>query len=168
MLQTIVLDFWLAWRNVTRQRRRSSVAIGAVAVGVTALIVASGFVEWMFVAFREDTIQSQLGHIQIARPGYHDAGKADPYAYLLPDAIPQLETTNERREIKAVAPRLSFSGLVSLGDATISFIGDGVSPREEAEFANGVQISSGQNLAAEEPKSIIMGEGLARNLGVKV
>ncbi len=167
-VQSIWLDFSLALRNVVRQRRRSAIAIGAVAFGIAALILASGFVEWIFVAFREDTIQSQLGHLQIVRPGYHDAGKADPYAYLLPDAPPDLKAPNEPNQIKTIAPRLSFSGLISHGDATLSFIGDGVSPQEEAAFAHGVQISAGKNLAADEPRVAIMGEGLARNLGVKI
>jgi putative ABC transport system permease protein len=167
-VQTIWLDFSLALRNVLRQKRRSAVAIGAVAFGITALIVASGFIEWIFMDFRESTINSQLGHLQIVRPGYHDGGKADPYAYLLPDAVPELEAPGEPRRIKTVAPRLSFSGLVSHGDATLSFIGEGVSPKDEAAFGKGVQITEGKNLPADQPLTVIMGEGLARNLGVKV
>ena len=85
------LDFNLAFRNVVRQRRRSTIAVGAVTFGITALILANGFIEWIFLDFRESTIKSQLGHLQIVRPGYHDAGKANPYAFLLPDAIPELE-----------------------------------------------------------------------------
>jgi putative ABC transport system permease protein len=158
----------LAFRNVTRQRRRSAIAIGAVAFGITALMLASGFTEWVFVSFREDTIQSQLGHLQIVRPRYHNAGKADPYAFLLPDSVPELEAPNEPKRVKTVAPRLSFSGLVSRGDATLSFIGDGVSPHEEAAFGQGVLLSAGKKLSAEDPRAIIMGEGLARNLGVAV
>jgi putative ABC transport system permease protein len=167
-VQTVWLDFLLALRNVLRQRRRSAIAIGAVAFGVMALLLASGFIQWIFKDFRESTIQSRLGHLQIAKPCYQDAGKADPYAYLLPDAIPELEAQNEPRRIKTVAPRLSFSGLVSHGDATLSFIGDGVSPQDEAAFGKGVQISAGKNLSADAPLTVIMGEGLARNLGVKV
>ena len=167
-MRTIWLDFSLAFRNVVRQKRRSAIAIGAVAFGITALLLASGFIEWIFLDFRESTIRSQLGHVQIVKPGYHDAGKADPYAFLLPDAVPELEAPNEARQIKTVAPRLSFSGLVSFGDATLSFIGDGVSPPEEALFGKGLEVSTGRNLAADDPRGIIMGEGLARNLGVKV
>lgn len=167
-MRSLLLDFSLALRNVLRHRRRSAVAIGAVAFGIMALLIAGGFIEWIFQDLRESTIQSQLGHLQIARPGYHDAGKADPYAYLLPDEIPQFETPNESRRIKTVAPRLSFSGLASHGDASVSFIGDGVSPRDEALFGRGVLISAGRNLAPDEPLTVIMGEGLARNLGVKI
>jgi hypothetical protein len=89
-LNTIWLDLSLAYRNIVRQRRRSAVAIGAISFGITALIVASGFIEWIFMDFRESTINAQLGHLQIVKPGYHDSGKADPYAFLLPNEVPQL------------------------------------------------------------------------------
>src|ERR1700732_3656656 len=105
----------MALRNIVGQRRRSAMALAAVAFGIAALIVASGFIEWTLVAFREETIQSQLGHLQVVRPGYHDAGKADPYWFLLPEVVPQLAPPNELQQIKAVAPRLSFSGLISHG-----------------------------------------------------
>lgn len=162
------LDLKLAFRNVVRQQRRSVIAIGAVAFGITALILANGFIEWIFLDFRESTIKSHLGHLQIVRPGYHEAGKADPYAFLLPDIIPKLETPNEPQSIKTVAPRISFSGLISHGESTISFIGDGVSPQEQEAFGNALQISAGHNLSADDPRGIIVGEGLARNLGVNV
>lgn len=167
-MHTLLLDFSLAARNIVRQRRRSAIAVGAVAFGITALILASGFIEWIFLDFRELTINSQLGHVQVVKRGYHDAGKADPYAYLLPEAIPELETAGEPSAIKTVAPRLSFSGLVSRGDSTISFIGDGVSPKDEAVFGDALQMSSGKNLTADDPRTVIMGVGLARNLGVGV
>ncbi len=162
------LDFNLAFRNVIRQKRRSAIAVGAVAFGITALILANGFIEWIFLDFRESTIKSQLGHLQIVRPGYHDAGKADPFAFLLPDAVPELETPGEPRQIRAIAPRLSFSGLISHGEATISFIGDGDDPRQQAVFGDALQISTGRHLSADDPLGIIVGEGLARNLGVGV
>jgi len=116
---------------------------------------------------REATIKTQLGHIQIVRPGYHDAGKADPYAFLLPDTIPELEPPDKDR-IKAVAPRLSFGGLISHGDATLSFIGDGVDPHEQAAFELNAQLSAGRNLSADDPNGIVVGKGLARNLGVGI
>ena len=167
-LNTIWLDLSLAYRNIVRQRRRSAVAIGAISFGITALIVASGFIEWIFMDFRESTINAQLGHLQIVKPGYHDSGKADPYAFLLPNEVPQLGDAGNASTIKVVAPRLSFSGLISHGDATLSFIGEGVEPDAEAAFGNGLQISSGSNLVADDRKSVIVGEGLARNLGVTV
>jgi putative ABC transport system permease protein len=162
------LDFILAFRNVVRQKRRSTIAIAAVAFGVTALILANGFIEWIFFDFRESTIRSQLGHLQIVRPGYHGAGKADPYAFLLPDDIPELNAPNEPHQIKALVPRLSFNGLISYGESTISFIGEGDDPQQQSAFSDALQISAGRGLDSGDPLGIIVGEGLARNLGANV
>lgn len=167
-MRTFWFDFFLAFRNITRHGRRSAIAVGAVALGITALVLASGFMEWMLREFRETTIKSQLGHLQIVRPGYHEAGKADPFAFLLPDAVPDLVAATESQQIKAVAPRLSFGGLISYGESTLSFIGDGVDPQEQVAFGNALQISTGQNLSTDDPMGIIVGEGLARNLGADV
>ena len=160
-------DLVLAFRNVLRHRRRSAAAIASVAFGVVALILASGFIEHLFFIFRDGVIRSQYGHLQIVRPGYHDAGRSDPRAYLLPETIPQLESAVGPRHIVAVAPRLSFSGLVSSGETTIAFLGDGVSPKdEEAFFGSEFRMSAGTRLAADAPREVIVGEGLARNLGI--
>jgi putative ABC transport system permease protein len=161
-------DIKLAFRNITRQKRRSTIAIGAVAFGIAALILADGFIESILFKFREDTIESQLGHLQIVRPGYHEAGKADPYAFILPDEVPELEAPSGLQRIKAVIPRLSFSGLISHGELTLSFIGDGDGPQEQEIFRGALQISAGKNLSANDSSGIIIGEGLARNLGVGV
>ena len=167
-MATILVDFYIALRNIARQKRRSLIAASAVAFGVAALIVASGFVEWMLHTFREEAIRSQFGHLQVVRPGYHTAGKADPYAFLLPEQLPALHAATPSREIKAVAPRLSFSGLLSHAESTLSFIGEGVSPSAEAAFGEVLQIVAGSNLAADTPRAAILGVGLARNLGIGV
>ena len=60
----------IAARNLARNRRRALSALLTVAVGVVALVLADGFTQWILWAMREGTIQSQLGHIQVMRPGY--------------------------------------------------------------------------------------------------
>ena len=102
-MNSFLLDCKLVFRTVIRQRRRSSIAIGAIGFGVAALILANGFIESILLDFREDTIASQLGHLQIVRPGYHNEGKANPYAFLLPDTIPEIEASTDRR-VKVTVP----------------------------------------------------------------
>lgn len=165
----MITDMKFALRNLIRQKHRSFMALGAVAFGITALVIASGFIQWIFLDFRETSIRSQLGHIQIVRPGYFDAGKADPYAYLLPDALSDFFARDfDDNQIQAIVPRLNFSGLISHEEATLSFIGEGVDPAEQQFFGDALQISSGGHLSTDKPNQIIIGEGLARNLGVKV
>lgn len=167
-MQRLVLDLSLAFRNLVRQRRRTAIAVAAIAFGIVALVLAGGFIEWIFWAMREGTIQSRLGHIQIVRPGYFSSGLADPYAYLLPDDPAQRAAIAAIPGVRVVTPRLSFSGLVSHGESTVSFIGEGVAPEQEEPLSRSIIITQGQGLSSGDPKGIIVGAGLGSNLGVRV
>ncbi|HMM75074.1 MAG TPA: FtsX-like permease family protein [Gammaproteobacteria bacterium] len=157
--------FSLALRNLTRHRRRTALGIGAIGFGVIALVLAGGFAEWMKWAERESTIHSRLGHIQIVRSGYYENGVADPYAYLIPDAAVNTARLKGLPHVKTVTPRLAFSGLVSKGETTVSFLGEGVAPETEAEVSKEVIVHEGSGLSSAEPKGIILGKGLAQSLG---
>jgi putative ABC transport system permease protein len=109
----------LALLSILRHRRRTTIAMVAVAFGVAALILAGAFVEWIFWATREGTIQGGLGHIHVARQGFQDHGTADLGRYLLPINSPVLQAMRKSPAVKTVAPRQSLSGLVSHGDTTL-------------------------------------------------
>lgn len=161
-------NFSIVVRNLNRHKRRSIISLGAIIFGVCSLILASGFIEWIFIDFRETSIRSQLGHLQITRPGYQEEGKANPYHFLLPDTQPELKlTSNSLEKIKVIVPRLSFSGLISSGESTLSFIGEGVDPNEQNFFGDALQLTTGNYLSGNNTFQIIMGEGLSRNLGVE-
>lgn len=164
---TLARESRLALRNVTRQRRRALLALGTIVGGVVCLLLAGGFIQWIFQDMRESTIRSQLGHLQIVRPGFHDKGIADPYAYLLPGTGSSLADIAATEGVQAVAPRLVFSGLISRGEDTISFAGEGVDPVKEADLSRAMTIVAGEPLSPSEPHGILLGEGLAANLGVK-
>lgn len=142
-------------------------AILAVAFGISALLLASGFIEWNLRYGRESTIHSELGHIRIFKPGYLYAGSADPFGYLLDTDTAQEKSVSSFPHIELITPRLSFNGLASFGESTLSFIGEGVDPINEERLSKSLTITSGKSLSPEYPKGIIVGQGLAENLGVK-
>ncbi len=160
-------DLAIALRNVTRNRRRSATAIFIVVAGVVSLVLAEGFIQWIFWAMRESTIHFQSGHIQVVRPDYFAKGVADPLAYLLPkeSAVPAaIEATPG---VKLVAPRIKAAGLISHGDTTVAFLAEGVVPGKEADLSLALKIVEGRNLADPHAAEVILGRGLARTLGVK-
>lgn len=164
MLQTLLR---LAVLNLLRNRNRTTVAVLTVAGGVVAFLLAGGFINWIFHDMRDATIRSQLGHFQIVRPGFFEQGLADPYAYLLPAKSDQETSVASISGLKSLTPRLVFSGLASLGDTTVTFSGEGIDPVREQPISSRISISAGRNLSNLEDKSVILGEGLARNLGAK-
>ena len=162
------VDLLIATRNIVRQMRRSAMGLFAVGCGVVAFVLAAGFTDWMQWALRESTIRSGLGHVQIVRPGYRDGGRADPFKYLLPDDSADMAAIGALPGVLTVAPRFKFSGLASLGDVTVSFIGEGLAPEREGKLADSVVMVEGTALSSAEPNGIVLGRGLAAALGAKV
>ena len=168
LFSSILRDLNMAFRNVVRHRRRALFSLLIICGGVLCFELAGGFIHWLLENMRESTIRSQVGHIQVVRPNYFKSGIADPYHYLLPERSDTERAIRARPEVEALAPRLSFSGLASFGDATVTFVGEGVDPPSEALVSSDIAVAAGQTQSADDPTGIILGRGLAANLGVKV
>lgn len=153
-------------RNLLRHWRRSLIAITSVGCGIAALIVASGFIEWMFLDFREATIESQYAHIQVTRPNYHEEGRADPFRFLLPGDL-AAEPLASAPHLRSWGPRLGFTGLVSRGDSTISFVGEGFNPASDLTGDRSLRIIQGKRLGAADQSDVLLGRGLATLLGAQ-
>jgi len=124
--------------------------------------------EWSFKGMREGTILSRLGHIQMTRPNYFESGTSDPFAYLLSDDMHDRLNLEVIHEIETISPRLVISGLVSHGDVSIGFIGEGVDPDKDVVLSKNLIINPGEMLSADDPNGILLGGGLAENLDVSV
>lgn len=164
---SVIADFLLAGRNLRRNSQRTLVAVLTVASGIIAFLLAGGFIAWIFQDMREATIHSQLGHIQIVRPGYFEKGIADPYAFLLPADSAEQKLVERTAGVASVTPRLAFSGLASHGDVTLAFVGEGIDPVRERPISSRIRIQSGKDLEGGEQAAVLLGEGLAHSLGVK-
>lgn len=164
----IVTEALVALRNLKRNKNRTTIAVITVASGLIAYMLAGGFIEWIFQGMREGAIRSQLGHIQIVRPSYFEKGIADPYHFLLPANSKELSQISTLPDVREVSERLSFSGLISFGDTTVSFIGEGIQPRQEAVISDAIYIRTGTNLESNNQRAVLLGEGLAKNIGAKI
>lgn len=163
-----MFDLVIAIRSLTRNRVRSTLSLCAIIFGVVALVLSGGFIQWIFLDMRETTILSRLGHLQITRPGFLSGGAADPFAFLMTKVADEIDFVSGQPEVRLVTPRISFSGLISRGEATVSFLAEGVEPEKEILVSQQVNIYQGQNLSSQDPKGLIIGEGLAANLDLKL
>jgi putative ABC transport system permease protein len=165
---SLTTDFRLASRNLRRNASRTIVAVLTVAGGIVAFLLASGFIAWIFEDMREITIHSQLGHLQIVRPAYHEKGIADPYSFLLPAQSPEQKLIEATEGLVSLTPRLAFSGLISHDDVTIAFVGEGIDPLRERPISSRISIVSGHDLGEVNEPALLLGEGLAKSLDVKI
>jgi len=163
-----MLQFNLAARNLLRNPVRSAVTLGALCFGVVALLLSGGFIEWIFWAMREATVYSRLGHIQIARRGSLIEGQPDSGTVTLSDHAPELALVRASSGVRLVASRLNFSGLISHGETTVPFIGEGVEAESERQISRLLHVVDGRDLSSADTHGIILGQGLAATLGVKI
>lgn len=161
----LISEIGLALRNLSRNANRTLVAVATIASGVIAYLLAGGFIEWVLDADREGAIHSQLGHAQIVRPGFFDKGIADPYAFLLPVDSREFENLAKTSGVNTITQRLVFSGLISRGDTTLAFSGEGIDPVRERPLATAIDVFKGKDLSAIDERKVLLGEGLANSLG---
>ena len=155
----------LAARNLTRHRARTLISLSAIAFGVTALLLAGGFIEWIFWAMREAAIQTGLGHVQISRPGFRAAGLANPSRYLLAPNAPELDAARSAPGVQVLDQRLVISGLASSGENTVAFTGEATDPDADSKISKVLGVT-GDGLSAQDPSGVLLGSGLAQALGV--
>lgn len=161
--------FSLALRNIIRQRARSLTTLTAITIGVAGLILASGFVQDIFIQLGEAIIHSQTGHIQITRQGYSEGKNRAPEQYLIdkPEAL-KTAIAQVVPESRLSMARLGFRGLLNNGRRDLGIIGEGVEPDAEAELGTYLHFVEGRALRQGDQDGIVVGQGVARALGLKL
>src|SRR3569833_1800016 len=84
----------------------------------------------------------------------------------MPERSPVLDQLNHDPEVEVVTPRLAFSGLISHGDATVSFLGEGVQPDTEARVSQQLHMTAGSGLSNTNAKETKKKEKKTKSLGV--
>jgi putative ABC transport system permease protein len=156
--------FKLAFRNIFRNRVRTSLTLAAIVTGVIAIIISGGFVEDVFVQLRESTIHSRIGHMQVFRSGYIEYGRRDPSQYVIAQPKSVQDAVQSIPHVQAVMSRLNFSGLANNGRADLPIIGEGVEPGKEAKLGTATTIVAGRPLQETDAFGMVIGEGVAAAL----
>ncbi len=162
--------FRLALRNIVKNRRRSLVTIAAVALGFAALTLFRGYTQDVFKQLQlSAVIQEGLGHLTVYKHGWLEKGTLYPDKYLLSRAE-QAKITELAKSIPGVtlvSPKFNMSGLISNGQVSSIFIGEGVVPadfnrliRTEGSLVRG-------DLDVSQPEGIQLAEGLADMLDLQ-
>jgi putative ABC transport system permease protein len=158
----------LAARNLLRHKTRTALTLGAIALGSIGLILSGGFVEDIFVQLREATIHSQLGHLQLFKTGYYTLGRKAPYQYMIQKHQKTIAELRDLPHVVDVMARVNFSGLLSNGKTSYPIIGEGVDPEKEAKLSKYFIIKEGRQLDPKEAYGILLGEGVATALKLRL
>ncbi|NBW81113.1 ABC transporter permease [bacterium] len=100
-------------RNISRNRRRTLLALGAVVVGLCALTLLRGFVNSVRQAQLAATLYGTTGMVQIHRAGYLKNVLSNPLDLSFADTQELREKILSVAHVVAISPRLQFSGSLS-------------------------------------------------------
>jgi putative ABC transport system permease protein len=148
--------------------------LAAIAFGAISIILAGGFFEDTFLRMREAVIHSQYGHIQLYSKGFREKGISAPYDYMIQNPEALINQISELDHVVLVTPRLPFSGMLSTGENTMAVFCQGIDPGKETRLSildhvkggiSGIAFDQGKNLDKKDTYSLVMGRGLAKNLG---
>lgn len=182
---TIIKVLRLSLRNLRRNSRRSLITILVSSAGFAALSIFAGYMEFTFYGLREATIcrgftsSSGLGHLQVLRKEALSKSEKYPFEYGISNYRELQNDLEKQKHVYTTIPRIEFGGIVSNGEKSVSFLGEGIDPTREAGFVkywNGLQYMVKEmrlsdslyvNLQRKKPFSVIIGSEMAKALNAK-
>jgi ABC-type lipoprotein release transport system permease subunit len=152
----------LAWRSVLRNRRRSTITVSSIAIGLAAMTFLWGLMDGINTQMVQNTTRYYAGDAQIHLEGYHNDPTLDR---TMQKAAQVLRAAREQPEIAAASLRLEGKALASRGDKSRGVTLAGVAPKDEALVTVLLKsVIEGEALG----EGILIGEKLAEALRVHV
>ncbi len=156
----------IAWRNLWRNWRRTTIAIVAIVLGVILLLLFDGLIVGSDQAIFGNAVRLYGGNIQAHEPGYRDKASRLPIMPLRdPDAVVAAATAQP--EVTATAKRINTGGLISSREGAFPVVITAIEPGIEATYSlQAENIAQGRFLQDGEGDAIVIGKGLADLLTV--
>ena len=156
----------LALRNLSRNKRRSIITALAVLFGCAAIVALQGINNGFVANLIETTVESRHGAVQVFRKGH--IGSNDPLKLSLPQDAELVRRIEAVPGVLAVAPRLSFDGMVNNGSESTMFMAMAIDPEREYKVCPKrlTRVSPGsQPLRPGKEGDALIGKTLAEALG---
>lgn len=155
---------WLikfAWKNMWRNRNRTTITMAAVFFAVILSVLTSSLQEGVFDNLIKNVVSFYSGYIQVHKEGYWDEQILDNTF----EGSNQLESKIlQQNNVTAVAPRLESFALASSDSLTKGCMVIGIDPEKENSITDlRNKVIKGEYLT-ENDKGVLLAEGLARRL----
>lgn len=156
----------LSWKNIWRNKLRSSIIIFAVTLGIIVGTFISAF-EWGFMEQRiNSVIANELSHIQVHRQDYNlEDLQFQPFDF----EERYREILIEEKRIKAFTERIVLGGMISTaqGNLPVRIVGVEVE-KEEKVTKIGDELVEGVFFDKLKKNEVVVGKVLAERLGIRL
>jgi ABC-type lipoprotein release transport system permease subunit len=161
-------SFKMAWRNMWRNWRRTAIALTAIVLGLVLLLFLNGVIQGSDQGIYGNAVRLYGGNVQVHAPGYRAKANRMP---LLPlaDADAVVAAAQAQPEVVAAAKRITTGGLVSTREGSFPVKITAIQPSVEQPISMQAEnITAGRFLLDDDGDAVLIGQGLADELGVTV
>jgi ABC-type lipoprotein release transport system permease subunit len=158
--------FGLAWRNLWRRPQRTILSLLSISIVSGLLVFVLSFQDGVYGQMKETTLRIFDGYAEFQPDGY----AADPRLDLAIAHPQQLaQDAVLLKGVTAAAPRVNGFAILANGSRSYAAAVVGVDPASEARISTiSTRISAGRYLAPGDTDSAVIGDILAKNLGVGI
>ncbi|QIK12805.1 ABC transporter permease [Leclercia sp. 29361] len=157
--------------NLFRHRRRTFSTLSAIILGGVAIFLYGGFINYSFWILKEQTIRTNIGHVQIYNNGYFDTANKNKTLINNYSELKRgiLTDANLAKDISTISGQLEFAGIISHyeNETSTYFSAQGVEPLPALKLGAFDKIVSGSDLSRVKHDEITIGSGLARTLNAQ-
>ncbi|UCE93801.1 MAG: ABC transporter permease [Flavobacteriaceae bacterium] len=155
----------IAWRNIWRNKRRTLITVASIMFALFFAIIMRGFQKGSYAKMKENAVESYSGYLQIQNKEYWDDKNINNTMDFDADLT---EEFRKDSRIRVVFPRLESFALASSGESTKGVAVMGIDPDLEDQMTQVKSYLQEGEFIEKDDKSILVAEGLAKFLGIKV
>lgn len=154
--------FAIAWRNLWRNKLRSTVIFVSIAVGIIGAVISGGFMSGMADQREDAAIANEVSNIQIHNPDFLLNGEIK---YMIPQAEQKVHEIEKIQQVKGVSLRLKVTGMAASANAGAGITIRGVNIAPELKVSDINQhITQGKYLTDDAKFPAVIGQKLSHKL----
>lgn len=162
------MELKVAIRNIFRNRRRSTINILSIVVGLVALVLIGGYYQYNFEGLRETLIRSQYAHVQLTKRGHLESQETNPFDNLIYEYDDIIKELSLDERVEVVTPRLTSWGLLVGDDSSQVVRVVGVVPERESLINLFITSKQGSELRSRDFDKVEIGKALAESINSEV
>lgn len=156
----------LSWLNIWRNKRRTLITATSVFFAVLLAVLFRSLTDGIYDNMIHNVVSYSSGYLQIHQKGYWDEQSIDN-TFLEDDTF--YRELLQNKNVTHIMPRLQTFALASWGTKTKGVVILGIDPEREKEVNNlHEKIISGNYIETVNDSGVVIGEGLASQLTLKV
>lgn len=158
--------FTISWRNIWRNKLRSSIIIAAIAIGLFGGIFSIAVMNGMAEQRVRSAIQTQVSSIQIHNREFL---KNKKLIFSINNSDSIINIIKQNPMVKAVCKRTVVSAMASTAETGTGIVINGINPEQEIYVTSiSKKLSIGNYFTKHKKYSILISEKLAKKLKVKL